>query len=138
MKELLLSVAVVAAALAVVAAAVFGAGDDATLVPPPEAAAEEFTRELAEERYALAWRQLSSEARQREREAQLHSRFEPVLEQLGKINQVDASETFRDDATAVAMSHIDGSSGDATLTITLARERGVWKVDRWEVTAETR
>lgn len=133
MKELGLSLGIVSVALAVVAAVVFGAGDESTFVPAPEVAAEEFARELSTERYEVAWRQMARDARQREREEHLRERFEPVLERLGKVNSVDGQETFRDGNTSTATANIDGDNGAVTLVLTMNRESGLWKVDRWDV-----
>ena len=133
MKEILLSIGVIAGALALSGAAVFVARDGATFVPPPEAAAEEFTRELSQKRYAIAWRHMSSAARQRDSEAQLRARFEPVLAELGKINHVEADEVASSGDTATATSSIDGSRHDVVLTLALRRENGLWMVEQWEV-----
>ena len=137
MKDLLLAVSSVAAALVIVAAAVFGAADKDTLVPPPESVAEDFARKMASARYELAWKHLSSAARERERVEQLRQRFDPILRPLGAINQVEAGEQARNGETAHAWSRVDAVGGEVQFSLTLSRENGLWVVDAWSVQADS-
>ena len=134
MKDLLPAFATVAVALAIVGGAVFGAADDGTLVPPPQSVAKEFARELASARYELAWKHLSSGARQLERAEQLRERLDGMVQQLGAINQVEAGEQSRTGETAAAWSRVDATGGQLHFTLTLTREHGLWAVDTWTVT----
>ena len=133
MKPVLLALAVSGMALAIVAAAVFGAGDRSTLVPTSENVAEDFTRKLALGRYELAWRRLSSDARERERVEQLRGRFAAIAERLGGVNLIEAVAITQAENTATTSSRIDAEHGEATLSLTLSRENGLWVIDSWNV-----
>ncbi len=138
MRELGLVALVVAIALAVVAGAVFGIGDASVMVSPPEAVAEEFVRELATRRYDLARQRVAESARGRATEGALRQTFEPVRVHTGKINTVDATPSpspFGDSGEALARADVHGDRGTASLTIALSREKGLWAVSDWTLTA---
>lgn len=140
MKELALLAATVAAAVGIAAGAVFGLGDRALMVSPPEAVAEEFMRELATRRYDIARERLAEGARERGTADALRALFEPVRERIGPINTIDAaplSDPGRGDTQAWSRAEVRGDRGAATFTIALSREKGLWVVSDWTLTADT-
>lgn len=136
MRELAAALAAIVVALGIVGAVVFGARDASLFVPPPEAVAENFARELVSGRYQLARRQLSERERRQRGAADLKARFEAWRARIGPLNLAEAREVSRGSDGASAVCELQGERSAVVLTLSLVRQRGLWKVDGWEAAAE--
>jgi hypothetical protein len=130
-------VAIVAVALSVIAGATFGLGDRATLVPPPDAVAESFTRELVEERYALAMKFLAWNIASSMTPDELRRLYEPLRAGVGIPEQVEASLETMEEHRAAARTRVKGSEGSAVLQLRFVREDGLWVVSELPAPATT-
>lgn len=128
MKPIMSVLVVMAAALGIVALAI-AAGDRQTLVPPPDAVAESFARQMAGRRYALGLRYLSPRLRERIGEEALRRWFDPVRQQLGDVNAVDARLEWIERDRASATASIDAEHGGAVLKLDMVFRQGLWVID---------
>jgi len=128
MKPVISVLVVMAAALGVVALAIAG-GDRQTLVSPPDAVAESFARQMAGRRYVLGLRYLSPQLRERIGEEELRRWFDPVRQQLGVANAVDARLEWVERDRASATASIDAEHGRAILKLDMVSRQGLWVID---------
>ena len=128
MRSILAVCAITVAALGLIAAIVFAAGDSRTLVPPPESAAEGFVRQIAASRYRQTRQYIASDAEGDLSPGRLeawHREFETRHGTIGRIGD-ETTTVSENDATVRLQVHARG--GSVTLSVSLQRKHGLWKV----------
>lgn len=132
MRDLLKVLIVTAAALLVTYAAVILRGDTSVAVPPPESVAEQFARLVAAGRYDRALQHVEEWSGITHVAVRLAG--DRLRERAGAVEHVagEPGQIAGDIATASAVL-VTEREGRVRFSLQLRRQRGVWKIVKWQI-----